>query len=171
MQPCRIDLLQKRHIKKVVDIDAAAYTYFDPDFEIQTVHPDAWTESGLGDWMDTSNWSGWICYDEDNEPVGYLVYELKRSYYLLTALVVHPTYRRRGYGSAMLLKLYDKLKKSELRSNVVVYIRETDLASCNFFKKAAFRSKLVPGYYTDGMDAVRFDLVPVTNAQKTQKTQ
>lgn len=93
----------------------------------------------------------------DEVVVGYIIYELNKTYYWLMNIAVHPDWRHLSIGSQLLTKLKGKLS-FQRRSTIRCLIREKNLAAhlwlaANGFKATGIsRSQFVD---TDE-DALRF---------------
>ena len=162
--------LTSRFIGAVVELDTKSCTFYDQDFELQVVHNDAWTETGLRKFLKQRlpQSGGYVMrLPESAEPervVAYMAYELTPANedlglpecIHLVGFVVDPEFRRQALGWTMLLKLYTAILESPTRKVISIHVREDDKTSIAFFADAGFKSRLVRSYYSDGSDAYLF---------------
>lgn len=69
--------------------------------------------------------------------VGYMLYELHRKRFELLNFAVRPEYRRQSVGRQLIAKLQGKLDLQR-RNEIVLAVRETNLAAQLFFQKCGF---------------------------------
>lgn len=80
---------------------------------------------------------------------GFMIYELHRSRLHVLNFAVHPDFRRRGVGAAMIDKLKGKLSPQR-RSRIMLEVRETNLDAQLFFRNLRFRAvSLLRDFYED----------------------
>lgn len=88
--------------------------------------------------------------------VGYICATVEKDdvlYGHIISIAVHPSYRRKGIGSALLLRTIENLKKMGVKM-VYLECRVSNRAAIKFYEKHGFRIiKRVPSYYRDGEDA------------------
>lgn len=81
--------------------------------------------------------------------VGFTIYELHKNQLHVLNFAVHPDFRRCGVGSTMTGKLVNKLSQQR-RQEIMLKVRETNLAAQLFFKQQGFRARGVfRQYYAD----------------------
>ena len=81
--------------------------------------------------------------------VAFMIYELHRTRLHMLNFAVLRSHRRLGIGSQMLRKLVAKLAP-ERRSQVVLEVRETNLAAQLFFRSVGFRAvSVLKDFYQD----------------------
>lgn len=111
--------------------------------------------------------------EREDEIIGYMIYELHRTYLQLINICVQPQSRGTGVGHAMIEKLRGKLGVNGRRSSIVADVWEENLSAHLFFRRFGFlcvgtvRDKFeVPS--GDTVDAYRFiygDKAVVVNDQ------
>lgn len=99
-------------------------------------HP--WTEK---DFLQCFESRSKICkvIEEDKIIVGFIIYELKNKKFEIYNIAVLPEYQRKGYASALVKQLLDKLKNNN-RTEIDVRICETYLSGHLFFKSLGFKA-------------------------------
>lgn len=114
-----------------------------------------WTEDDLLMQLRRNNCNT-IVAEYDGKIIGFAVYELLIHELHILNLAVHPEYRRNGVGTAMVVKLLNKLSQQRRRV-LAVEVRETNLAAQLFFRACGSTgSQLWHDYYEDtGEDAYR----------------
>ena len=86
--------------------------------------------------------------ERNGKIVGYIIADIKRN--LIVSLAVHPSFRRRGYGRALMQHVMDYM-----RGEILLQVRKSNESAIKFYEKMGFRKKgELRGYYTDGEDAV-----------------
>ncbi len=80
---------------------------------------------------------------------GFMIYELHKSRLHLLNFAVHPGYRRRGIGNAMMETLTEKVSEGR-RNRILLEVRETNLAAQCFYRDAGFRAvSVLRDFYDD----------------------
>lgn len=88
--------------------------------------------------------------------VGFMLYELHRNRLHVLNFAVHPDFRRRGVGRAMIAKLRSKLS-SQRRNCINLEVRETNLAAQLFFRACGFRAvSVLRDFYVDSPDEAAY---------------
>jgi ribosomal-protein-alanine N-acetyltransferase len=116
-------------------------------------HP--WREDDFIRHMRQKHTIGMVAVDVDQDnPIGFMIYELHMNRIHLLNFAVHPSFQRRKVGMAMVNKLLSKLEPSR-RNRIMLEITETNLAGQLFFKQAGFRaiSVLKDFYQNTDLDA------------------
>ena len=73
----------------------------------------------------------------------------------LASLAIHPDYRRRGIGSALLTYTITHMKKQGI-NHIELEVRKTNASAIAFWQKLGFvLFGSLPGFYEDGEDALR----------------
>lgn len=96
-----------------------------------------WSEDDLLRCLRQRNCIGMVA-DCEETVAGFMVYELQLTKLEILNFAVHPQWRRRGIGQAMVNKLKSKLSPLK-RSQLWLMIRETNLAAQLFFARQGFR--------------------------------
>lgn len=126
----------RRDFAEVLAIDAASFP------------GRPWDERKLVAYLRCHKTIGMVAEDRAGRVVGFFVYVLAKSEIRLVRLAVHPGARRSGVGLAMLSKLIQKLHPQ--RSRLTLYVRESNLAACRFYRSAGIRAvEVVRGHYGD----------------------
>ncbi len=90
--------------------------------------------------------------EHDERVVGFMIYELNKTRIQVLNFAVAVDYRRRGVGSQMVAKLIGKLTPQR-RAQIMVDVRETNVAAQLFFRAMGFRVVAVlRGSYVDTPD-------------------
>lgn len=85
----------------------------------------------------------------DHEIVGFMIYELHKSRLRILNFAVRPHARRQGVGRQMIGRLIDKLSQQR-RKEIVLEVRERNLAAQLFFRSAGFRAvRVLRNHYDD----------------------
>lgn len=100
-----------------------------------------WTEAEFLDQLRKSNSIG-LVVEQDEEIMGFILYELHRSHIEVVKLTVSPKYRHNGIGSAMVHRLIDKLSLQR-RFRIVADVDEYNLEFCQFLKVNGFMATAV----------------------------
>lgn len=85
-----------------------------------------------------------VCYVAliDGKVVGYLIRENEENRFNIINFAVDPKFRRQGVGTCLLDNVKQKLN-AQRRSEIVLQVREKNLAAQLFFKNAGFLAKSV----------------------------
>ena len=107
-----------------------------------------WTEEELLCCVRQRNCIGRVA-EHDHEIVGFMIYELHKSRCRILKFAVAPGMRQRHVGSQMVSRLVDKLSQQR-RKEIVLEVRETNLAAQLFFAKQGFRAvNVLRSHYDD----------------------
>ena len=108
----------------------------------------SWSEDDFIRCLRQRNCIGMVA-EHDNQVVGFMVYELKKSRLHVLNFAVARKYRRLGVGSQMIAKLIGKLS-TQRRNRILLEVRETNLPAQLFFRENGFRAiSLLRDYYVD----------------------
>jgi ribosomal-protein-alanine N-acetyltransferase len=125
----------RRDMPDVLQIERASFEF-------------AWSEDDFIRCLRQRNCIGMVA-DVDDRIVGFMIYELHRARLHLLNLAVHPAWRRRGVGAAMVRKLVGKLSQQR-RTRITLEVRETNLAAQLFFRQQGFRAvNVLRNFYED----------------------
>ena len=84
--------------------------------------------------------------------VGFMIYELHKTRLHILNFAVAPGFRRHGAGAQMIEKLINKLSQQR-RQEIVLEVRETNLAAQLFFHNQTFRAvRVLRGHYADSAE-------------------
>ncbi|HUE00953.1 MAG TPA: ribosomal protein S18-alanine N-acetyltransferase [Bryobacteraceae bacterium] len=85
---------------------------------------------------------------------GYAVACAEKREAEIASLAVHPDYRRRGVGDALMRYTLRRLRAAGVR-RVELMVRTGNAAGAQLYRSLGFRRvRLAPGYYEDGGDGV-----------------
>lgn len=128
----------RRDMPAVLDIESNSFEF-------------AWTEEDFIRCLRQRNCIGMVA-ESDDKIVGFMIYELHKNRLHILNFAVHPEFRRRGMGQAMLGKLLGKLSQ-ERRNRIMLEIRETNLDAQLFFKNIGFRAiSVLRDFYDDAAE-------------------
>ena len=131
----QIRWLIRRDMPEVLQIEEASFEF-------------AWTEEDFLTCLRQRNCIGMVA-EHNQQIVGFMVYELHKSKLRILNFAVAPSVRRHGIGRQMVQRLVDKLSQQR-RKEIVLDIRETNLAAQLFFKSQSFRAVgVLKGHYDD----------------------
>ena len=120
--------LIRRDMPEVLAIERASFEF-------------SWTEEDFLCCLRQRNCIGMVA-EHDHEIVGFMIYELHKSRLRILNFAVDPTLHRRCVGSQMIRRLVDKLSQQR-RKEIVLEVRETNLAAQLFFREQRFRALTV----------------------------
>ena len=111
----------------------------------------AWSEEDFIRCLRQRNCIGMVA-EEDDQVVGFMIYELHKNRLHILNFAVHPDHRRKGVGLAMISKLLGKLSQ-ERRNRIMLEVRETNLEAQLFFKSLGFRAiSVLRDFYDDAAE-------------------
>lgn len=114
----------RRDMDEIVAIESASFD-------------DPWDEATFIQCLRQRNNIGMVA-EHGDILTGYMIYTLHKNRLEAINFAVHPDYRRRGVGRAMVDKLKSKLHP-ERRAKLEILIRDTNTAAHLFFKSQGFR--------------------------------
>lgn len=112
-------------------------------FDVQRIedscfeHP--WTEKDFDKYLRAKNIWGYVFEDEYGTVVGYIVYELHPFKLDVLNLAVHPEYRHRGFGRALLGHVLERLSKEGV-PRLTCMVRESNLDAQCFLRACGIRA-------------------------------
>lgn len=124
----QIRWLIRRDMSEVLEIERASFEF-------------AWTEEDFLCCLRQRNCIGMVA-EHNHEIVGFMIYELHKSMLRILNFSVAPDARRKAVGGQMIGRLIDKLSQQR-RKEIVLEVRETNLAAQMFFKNQDFRAVTV----------------------------
>jgi len=109
----------------------------------------AWNEDDFIRCLRQRNCIGMVAENDNDEIVGFMIYELHRNRLHILNFAVHPDHRRKGVGKRMVEKLRQKLS-NERRNRIMLEVREWNLEAQLFFKSFGFRAiQILKDFYDD----------------------
>lgn len=128
----------RRDMSAVLGIEASCFEF-------------AWTEDDFIRCLRQRNCIGMVA-EQDNQVVGFMIYELHKNRLHILNFAVHSDHRRNGVGNAMMSKLLCKLSH-ERRNRIMLEVRETNLEAQLFFKNLGFRAiSVLRDFYDDAAE-------------------
>ena len=125
----------RRDMPAVLDIEADSFEF-------------PWLEEDFVRCLRQRNCIGMVA-EQDEQIVGFMVYELNKTRLHILNFAVAPEYRRLGAGSQMIGKLIGKLS-AQRRSRIILEVRETNLPAQLFFRENGFRAvSVLRNFYED----------------------
>lgn len=147
-----VEYMVKRHLQDVLEVERAAWTYQDKDFG-EILHPCHWDETKF---ISEVRRKSTVFYVAAEGPVvsGFAVVSRNkdRSSTTVERLAVHPLFRRRSLGSAMLEEILTRSVSNQFTAQV----REHDEDSIYFFQAKGWRGKLATNLYGRDQDGIIF---------------
>lgn len=119
----KIRWLIRRDMPEVLAIEQASFEY-------------AWTEEDFLCCLRQRNCIGMVA-EREGRIAGFMIYELHKARLRLLNFAVAPDQRRMNVGAQMVRRLIDKLSQQR-RREIVLEVRETNLAAQLFFKTMGF---------------------------------
>lgn len=124
----QIRWLIRRDMAEVLEIERACFEH-------------AWTEEDYLCCLRQRNCIGMVA-ESDHQIVGVMIYELHKSRLRILNFAVAPTVQRQSVGTQMVRRLVDKLSQQR-RKEILLELRETNLAAQLFFRSRGFRAVCV----------------------------
>lgn len=110
-----------------------------------------WTEEEFLCCLRQRNCIGTVA-ELDHKIVGFMIYELHQSMLRILNFAVSPDHRRHAVGHQMVQRLIDKLSQQR-RREIVLEVRETNLAAQMFFGSCNFRAlSVLRNHYDDTLE-------------------
>jgi ribosomal-protein-alanine N-acetyltransferase len=110
-----------------------------------------WTEEDFLACLRQRNCIGMVA-EHENRVVGFMIYELHKTRLHILNFATAPAFRRLGAGSQMIEKLINKLSQQR-RQEIVLEVRETNLAAQLFFHSQGFRAvRVLRSHYGDSAE-------------------
>ncbi len=116
--------LVRSDMTTVLDIEQRAFEF-------------AWCEEDFLTFLRQRNCIAMVAQTAAGQVIGYMVYELFKTHFVLLNLAVDPKFRRRGVGRVMIATMKGKLSVGH-RCKLVINIRETNIAAQLFLKSEDF---------------------------------
>lgn len=126
----------------------------------------AWTEEDFLCCLRQRNCIGMVA-EEDDEIVGFMIYELHKSKLRILNFAVAREYRRRHVGQQMVQRLIDKLSQQR-RKEIILEVRESNLAAQLFFRSQNFRAvQVLRNHYDDTTEDAYYMRYRLADAEET----
>lgn len=153
--PVLIRWLIRRDMEEVLAIERGSFEF-------------PWTEEEFLCCLRQRNCIGTVA-ELDHKIVGFMIYELHQSMLRILNFAVSPDQRREGVGRQMVQRLIDKLSQQR-RREIVLEVRETNLAAQMFFGSCNFRAlSVLRNHYDDTLEDayyMRYSLKDSSEAYK-----
>jgi len=134
--PVHIRWMIRRDMPEVLEIEEGSYEF-------------PWLEDDFIRCLRQRNCIGMVAEGDGDRILGFMIYEIHKTRIHVLDFTVHPDYRRRGVGRAMVKKLIGKLSLQR-RSRLVLEVRESNLGAQAFFREMGFRAvSVLRGFYDD----------------------
>lgn len=104
----------------------------------QSCFEQPWTEEEFLCCLRQRNCIGMVA-EADHEILGFMIYELHKAKLRILNFAVSSSAQRQGVGTCMVQRLIDKLSQQR-RKEILLDVRETNLAAQMFYKKQGFRA-------------------------------
>jgi ribosomal-protein-alanine N-acetyltransferase len=128
----------RRDMPSVLAIESQSFEY-------------SWTEDDFIRCLRQRNCIGMVA-EVGDDVAGFMVYELHQKSMKLLNFAVHPSYRRRGVGRALVQKLIGYC--GQQRKRIFFEVRETNLQAQLFFRAFGFRAiSVLNDFYEDSDEA------------------
>lgn len=134
------------HIRWMIRRDMAEVLRIEHDsFEFN------WTEEDFLICFRQRNCLGLVA-EHENRVIGFMVYQFCKTKLCILNFAVAPAWRRCAVGAQMAEKLIKKLSQQR-RQQIVLEVRETNLAAQHFFHAQGFRaSRVIRKHYCDSAE-------------------
>jgi ribosomal-protein-alanine N-acetyltransferase len=110
-----------------------------------------WTEDDFLACLRQRNCIGMVA-EHENRVVGFMIYELHKTRLHILNFAVGPAFRRLAVGAQMIEKLINKLSQQR-RQEIVLEVRETNLAAQLFYQSQGFRATgVLRSHYSDSAE-------------------
>ena len=131
--------LTQKHLEAVLDIERRSFDQ-------------PWNEKDFQDTMRRNGVVGLAAFsggEEDGRLTGFIIYSLDKGHVTVLNLAVHPHFRRKRIGSALIKRVKEKLASGR-RIRIVANVRETNLAAQLFLRSQEFKcDAILPRHYEE----------------------
>lgn len=135
---CGIRWMIRRDIPDVLKIENEGFEFM-------------WSEDDFLSCLRQRNCIGMLA-EHDNRVVGFMVYGLSKTRISILNFAVAAAFRRQSVGGQMIEKLINKLSQQR-RQEIVLEVRETNLAAQLFFRSQGFQAiGVLRGHYADSAE-------------------
>lgn len=156
----------RRDMEEIVEMEHLSHRFFDPDFERDAVRGTVWGEEEVKAVLAEPHTRGYVM-EQGPVIVGYWIYELEKDRYSIRRLLVHPDYRKSGFGSMMVDHLQSRSHRHHKRRRVSVVVSEQDFGVCEFFAKLGFKPRLLRS--RDGSSSDNFEYLFVSEGSPVEE--
>lgn len=126
----------RRDMPEVLQIEQASFEF-------------PWDEDDFVYCLRQKNHIAMVAENNNDEIVGFMIYELHKTRLHLLDFAVHPAWRRRRVGTAMICKMTGKLSQQQ-RVRITVEVRESNVPAQLFFRNQGFRAvSVLRNFYDD----------------------
>ncbi|HHF98591.1 MAG TPA: ribosomal-protein-alanine N-acetyltransferase [Candidatus Aerophobetes bacterium] len=134
--------MEEKDIPQVESIERASF-------------PSPWTSRLFYLEIKKKNFAYYHILEFKGKVVGYIGYWKVHDEAHIVTFAVHPLYRRKGFGKALLNYVLEEAKKRGIK-RATLEVRETNYAAQKLYEKVGFKKVAIrPGYYHDtGENAV-----------------
>ncbi len=107
--------------------------------------PRPWNEEDFTFCLRDRKTIGMVCEDlDDDHTVGFFIYELHKRHLQVVNFAVAPSWRRRGVGTLMAVKLLAKLSSGVRgRDRIRLFVPERNLGAQLFWAAAGFKASVI----------------------------
>lgn len=131
----QIRWLIRRDLEEVLRIERQAFSFY-------------WTEEDFLCCLRQRNCIGMVA-EQDHNIVGFRILEFHKMKLRIINFAVDPVYQRQGVGRQLIQRLIEKLSQQR-RKEIVLEVRETNLAAQFFFHEQGFNAtRVLRGHYDD----------------------
>jgi len=105
--------------------------------------PEPWSKKDFDKTLENKNCIGQVCCDEDDNVLGYLIYEYDKESYHIINFAVAEGQRRHGLGKSLVQKLISHMENSNTRGRIFASVSDRNLTAQLFFRKLGFRAERI----------------------------
>lgn len=138
--------MEKKHIDDILVLENLSFAV-------------PWSRTSFEDEVESNERAVYYCVIEGGRAVGYCGMWVVIDEGQITNIAVHPDFRRRGFGKALLSKVIEYCKNNSIRL-VTIEVRKSNFSAIKLYKENGF--KIVgerKGYYSDNKeDAILMNL-------------
>ncbi len=156
--------IEKNDLNDVLGIEHAQYSFHDPDFQVQSLQPWAWSMERWLEAVSTRRNKAAGTYDTrsmvaeiEQGPgeailAGAMCWEVHEDEYEVIHLLAHPRAPEK-VRRCLLGYLTERSWRSDKRKRVVMHVPDGDWTTLKAFSAMGWTIKRVPAYFEDGNDA------------------
>ena len=129
--------ITSKEFNEILQIEKASYKYFFNSSQLKK----ALTEFKL------------LKIIRKNKVIAYLLYKIEKDKIYVRRIAVSPNYRRKGYGTQIMLEIFKIAQKLNLKK-IYLYVRISNKKGIKFYQKLNFlKIRKIKKHYPDGEDA------------------